>query len=268
MYVTSTDQNMAKLAINKSLLKEYDTNEGRTVYMTNGNEFQIQLYNPTQDEIAAGIWINNEKLSNLLVIRPGERIWLERYLDKAKKFKFTTYEVEDNVETENAISHNGEVRVEFYKKTQPLNFTYISQPLEYYTSDVKLNCDTICDTSNHITKGISINCGTLGIETNSLCATADSGLSRGLSKSTKLLNATNSIETGRVSEGSYSSQRFNESYSQFSSWAFKTETIKILPESRKPYTSNDLEKIYCTECGRKLKTKYKFCPFCGNKIDY
>ena len=38
---------MAQLAINKSLLKEYSTNEdSRVVYMHNNEEFQIQLFNP------------------------------------------------------------------------------------------------------------------------------------------------------------------------------------------------------------------------------
>ena len=45
------------------------------------------------------------------------------------------------------------------------------------------------------------------------------------------------------------------------------EEIKILPMSEKPYTASDLQKIYCCECGRKLNTKYKFCPYCGTKIE-
>ena len=51
------------------------------------------------------------------------------------------------------------------------------------------------------------------------------------------------------------------------SYPFRTEIIKILPESQKPVYSNDLQKIYCTNCGRKLKNQYKYCPYCGNKIN-
>ena len=41
------EKKMAQLAINKSLLKEYSTNEdSRVVYMDNNDEFQIQLFNP------------------------------------------------------------------------------------------------------------------------------------------------------------------------------------------------------------------------------
>lgn len=63
--------NYAKIAKNKSLLKEYDN---RTVYLKDGDEFQIQLFNPEIEEIAARITINGIQLSNDIVIRPGERI--------------------------------------------------------------------------------------------------------------------------------------------------------------------------------------------------
>ena len=75
-------------------------------------------------------------------------------------------------------------------------------------------------------------------------------------------------ETGRVEVGSVSNQKFDEVNIDFEYFPFVTEKIKLLPISQKPYTVNDLHKIYCTECGRKLKTNYKFCPFCGSKIDW
>jgi rRNA maturation endonuclease Nob1 len=53
----------------------------------------------------------------------------------------------------------------------------------------------------------------------------------------------------------------------FESWSFRTETILLLPTSNKPVSDSDLKKIYCCECGRKLQKKYKFCPYCGAKID-
>jgi hypothetical protein len=75
----------------------------------------------------------------------------------------------------------------------------------------------------------------------------------------------NTKETGRVSDGSYSSQQFQEVNIDTEIIPFVTETIKILPRSQKPYTKNDLEKVYCTNCGRKIKPKFKYCPFCGTK---
>ena len=73
------------------------------------------------------------------------------------------------------------------------------------------------------------------------------------------------IETGRIDKGSYSNQKLEHINIEFENWHFKKEVIKILPSSRKPYTSSDIKKIYCTNCGRKINTKYKFCPYCGTK---
>ena len=74
-------------------------------------------------------------------------------------------------------------------------------------------------------------------------------------------------ETGRIEAGSTSNQEFDNVNMDFEYFPFVTEKIKILPISQKPFTPNDLHKIYCPECGRKLKSTYKFCPFCGSKID-
>ena len=127
--------NYAKIAKNKSLLKEYSTSESsRTVYLNDGDEFQIQLFNPETTEIGAKIYIDNEPLSNIIILNPGERMWLERYTDKAKKFKFRVYTVDgDSKEVERAISHNGEIKIEFYRKQKPIEVhTYHSPTYIYY----------------------------------------------------------------------------------------------------------------------------------------
>ena len=108
-------KDMAKLAMNKSLLKEYSYNNyNRVVFLNDNDEFQIQLFNPKSKKIAAKIYINDVALSNMIVLKPGERVWLERYLDKAKKFKFSTYEVDSSAEAQNAIRNNGNIRIKFY----------------------------------------------------------------------------------------------------------------------------------------------------------
>ena len=91
------------------------------------------------------------------------------------------------------------------------------------------------------------------------CNTAASALSS--SQSTP-----NSIETGRIAEGSYSNQKLNNVDLEFSPWACNTETIKIIPLSRKQVSSNDLKKQYCPSCGHKINDKYKFCPYCGENL--
>ena len=101
---------LSKIAVNKSLLKEYNNDNQRTVYLNDGEEFQIQLFNPHSYNIGAKVYINNEYLGNIIVIRPGQRLWLERYLDSSNKFKFSVYSVENTYESKKAIQHNGNMK--------------------------------------------------------------------------------------------------------------------------------------------------------------
>lgn len=110
----------ASICINKSQLKLYNKQDKfPTYYLDNGQEFQIQLFNPTQDTILAKIQLNGKSISQGgLVLKPGERVFLERYLDIAKKFLFETYEVSNTNAVKQAIAHNGDFKVEFYRESQ------------------------------------------------------------------------------------------------------------------------------------------------------
>ena len=289
---------MAKVAVNKSLLKEYNNSEQseRVVYLNNGDDFQIQLFNPERTTIGAEVYVNGEKLSGILVLKPGERIWLERFTDKSVKFKFSTYNVEDGYseEVQNAIADNGVIIVKFFKERKK-NYWWSDDTSNHIkvTYDNLVN-DLVCttDTALKCRNGISV---INSFETNSamnnllkpestyskectcnLTSEADSisSYSCGSYMNEKSFkdsygndNLSNTIETGRISEGGYSSQKFNNVNIDFEYYPFKTEVIKILPVSRKPYNSSDLNKIYCTECGRKLNPKYKFCPYCGTRCN-
>jgi len=86
-----------------------------TVYLNNGDEFEIELFNPTQNKVLAKIELNGKSIGNGIVLRPGERVFLERYLDEAKKFLFETYVVNgNNKEVQESIAKNGDVVVKFY----------------------------------------------------------------------------------------------------------------------------------------------------------
>ena len=90
-----------------------------TVYLNNGDEFEIELYNPTQNKVLAKIEMNGNSIGNGIILRPGERIFLERYLDEAKKFLFETYVVNgDNKEVQQAIANNGDVVIKFYDEVR------------------------------------------------------------------------------------------------------------------------------------------------------
>lgn len=112
----------ANLAINKSRIKIYNTSgQMPTYYLQKGQEFAIELFNPTSDVVLAKVFLNNKPISQGgLVLNPGQRVFLERYLDVAKKFLFDTYEVSNSAEVQKAIQDNGDFKVEFYKETQPV----------------------------------------------------------------------------------------------------------------------------------------------------
>ena len=275
----SEKKSMMAIAIAKSICKEYSTSSySRVVYLENGQEFQIQLFNPHNFTIGAEIFINDEKLSNRLVLKPGERVWLERYLDVKKKFKFSTYEVEgNNKDVQEAIKDNGNIEVKFYKESRNKeyypsvivydnnwlnnkndNITYPSPISVFYNSSNGSTTENYCN----YTSKTSNCCTNLNTNYDSSISTQDTNYTSSISIPDEMI-----CETGRIETGSQSTQEFNNVNMDFEYFPFITEKIKLLPISQKPFTANDLHKIYCPECRRKLKTTYKFCPFCGSKID-
>lgn len=88
------------------------------VYLQDKEEFQIELFNPLQNCVLADIKLNGKSISKTgLVLNPGQRFYLDCFLDDRKKFVFSTYEVDDTDEVSNAIAKNGLLEVYFYKET-------------------------------------------------------------------------------------------------------------------------------------------------------
>jgi|TARA_R110000851_G_scaffold848_3_gene2871 hypothetical protein len=117
----------ANLAINKSRIKKYG--KSKTIpsyYLEKGQEFQIELFNPTQGKILTTIKLNNKPISGGLVIRPGERVFLDRFLDTNKKFLFDTYNVDNTKSAKKAIEPNGDVEIAFFKEVEPTQTTFFS----------------------------------------------------------------------------------------------------------------------------------------------
>ena len=273
-------EKLAKLAINKSLLKEYSNSSNeRIVYMNDGTEFQIQVFNPYSYVIGVSFEFNNHnKTSQLLVLRPGERVWLDRFLDDESKLLFSTYQVGVSKVVQEAIKDNGTLCIKFYKERENKpRVSYIKEYQPCGTIDVYYNnignsyCldDNIninCASSTNICSAIDcslslINSSINQAPTDSTCTSYSSST---LTKSISLPKS-KSIETGRIEKGSHSNQKFENVYKDFEYLPFKTEYIKILPTSQKQINSNDLQKKYCYECGKKLNPKFKFCPSCGAK---
>ena len=279
MNVISQDA-FAKIAVNKSLLKEYSSSKyQRVVYLNDGDEFQIQLFNPEKFPIAAKIHLNGEELSDMLVLRPGERIWLERYLDQARKFKFSTYEIEDSYEAKEAASLNGEVKIQFYRVKTPRQNSVIniSCPIStigsptsiYYNAINSSDCQVRSISEPELASNLnSVNLASSGMSEETWYKSSYiSDNACNFYASSTAAEPERSIETGRVEQGGYSNQKFSYVNYDFEDWPFRTETISILPLSRKPVTASDLKKRYCSNCGRKLSPKHKFCPYCGTKVE-
>ncbi len=280
----------ANIAVNKSRLKVYkNTGDLPTYYLKKGQEFQIELFNPTTDVILAKIILNGNPISQGgLVLNPGQRVFLDRYLDVAKKFLFDTYEVSNTEEVKKAIEKNGDFKVEFYRERVPnyLNTLAINSntargfggtlinntTIGGYASSIPNGSVNLTNTSGHIgttalyNASVDLtNCagsitfdsmdGTLSIDTPS----ENKSLKRSFARS-------KSIETGRVEKGSDSDQKVVTVNKTFDYFAFHTVEYKMLPVSQKINTVEDIQvKVYCTNCGAKLGKGHRFCGKCGTK---
>lgn len=248
-----------------------------TVYLQNGDEFEVELFNPTTNKVLAKIEINGNSIGGSgIVLRPGERVFLERYLNDAKKFLFETYKVSgNNSQVQEAIKNNGDIVVKYYSEYIPMNLnlngsvTTWTQPIWYGTTGESFTTTPINNTFTTTTNGQNLyftnTSASVGstLRSSSLKtqdfkseATMDSYLSDDKPKE---------IETGRIEKGSNSDQSFTYDYSQFNSWHFAQSVWKILPLSQKPIMREDLV-VYCAECGgKRKKDTHKFCPLCGTQ---
>ena len=240
MYYTTTSVSKptAHITKKKSRLKVYN---GHVVFLNDKDNFEFEIHNPTQKSVLCKIKINGEYISTSgVVIRPGQRVFLERFLDTNNKFEFSTYEVKDTSANRTAIDLNGDVRIEFYNEQ-----TY--QP--NYNSTLTLrNYGTTTTGGPYY--------GDMTFTTSNSAPTAYYSNTSSVS---------NTIETGRVEKGEKSKQQFINSYNNFEYNVSHQISLKILPLGTKNKTTDDI-KHYCTECGTKTKSKYKFCPSCGNKL--
>jgi hypothetical protein len=223
-------------------------------YLKNGEEFEIEIFNPTTDVISADISINGKSISNrVLVLRPGERVFLERYLDSNKKFKFDTYEVDGSGEAQKAIENNGSVSVSFKKQKETPDYFPVAN-LDWI--NVRRSRSTFgggyVGQSN--TSSYSGPNGTMSLYSASL-----------IDDSNAINCCATPVETGRVEEGSISNQEFTNVNYEWEYTSFYTTEFKIYPTSAEPAATIDDYVQYCSGCGKKRKKNDQFCPKCGTK---
>lgn len=259
-YQKNDDKPCAYITKNKQRIKQF----GQNVYLKDGSEFEIELYNPSRNTVLSKIKINGNFISGGgIILRPGERVFLERYLDVRRKFKFETYSVDSTNETMNAIANNGDVEILFYEEEDMIDVRLNSYPwtndYTYINRDINTGGSYPRYGVTFTTSNTVINSADANINLTSLNTSNDT-VSRRLTKKSK------SIETGRVEKGSSSNQEFNSVSKNFNSWTVSTSVWKLLPESQRPVEKRDLiEK--CPKCSTKLKkSSWKFCPECGHQL--
>lgn len=241
----------ANIAVNRNRLKLY----GEKVYLKNDTHFEIELFNPKTTKVLAKIFLDGVEISSAgIVIKPGQRVFLERWIDEPKKFLFETYEAEDSKEAKKAVSENGKVKVEFYDQSIPTNLT-IMPTTWTYTVDYSNQPIYGGTTQNQVYFRSSIGGSNDIIGQNSSI----------INPSVKF-GPTSTVETGRAEKGEGSDQKFSSDNDAYNSWTCNTVHMQILPESQKPVEVKEIRN-YCTSCGsRHKKSSWKFCPNCGTKI--
>jgi hypothetical protein len=246
-------------------VKQYD---GNVIYLKNGEQFELELFNPKSEKVLAKISLNGKSLGSGIILRPGERVFLERYLDEAKKFLFETYEIEGNDSNAvKAIANNGSIEVEFYDEYKYSPYTTTVTYTPYQTNEWPW-----WNSPYYTTSGVTT--GTTSLKSTNLynmSCTSDTFLSSCCNnkeiKPKQECNCSNPIETGRVEKGGHSDQSFVYDSTSFQNQYTTKVTWKILPESQKVFAKEDL-KIFCVECGtRRKKSSHRFCPNCGTKFN-
>lgn len=237
------------------------------VFLNDGDEFEIELFNPLTVSVLADIKLNGQSISKTgLVVKPGQRVYLDCFIDDRKKFKFSTYEIENSGEALDATKNNGLLEVFFYKEDvitldnwqRKFDKIIVEKWYPYYPSYPYYKPTVWYGTTSPVYGGCLTTNGSSLIgsttTTNALYSTNNanvsytsgvdlSNLNVGGSLSNNMTPINSSIETGRVEKGEKSSQKFTEVDMDFENHYIASTIIQILPESRKPAEVKDVKKV-------------------------
>ena len=233
----------AFITIKKSRLKTFNKN----VYLKDNSEFEIELFNPDTITYGAKIEIDGQFISdNYLVLKPGERIFLKRYLNENQSFIYKTYIVENNNDdVKEAIKDNGNIKIYFYKE-----YIY-KEPIQ------KLSYLNYSSNTGNIKSKLTSSFFSTSVDN------SDFNFDQNIKSSFDCLDT---VETGKIFKGNSTDQKFEFINITFESSINHIIDWKLLPISQKPIEKKDLEeKSYCSNCGKKLKIQDLFCSKCGTK---
>ncbi len=264
-----------------SSVDELKTYQGNEIFLNNGDEFQIRLFNPLTEKIGVQLSINGKQSGNLLVLNPGEDVTIDRFIDDKRRMIFETYMYdESNPSAKRAVVNNGNIEIKFFKEHFQINTV---NPNWYYSNTITNNGSPIYTTlGNTDSMGTTYtSCNTVNNNFNSpgvfRCEAdlshqtldfADDFVNdvqepfKSRSKSLKSLK-----ETGIVSKGAKSDQNFKSVDVEFENFPFYQISYFLKPISEKNTSTREV-RDYCIQCHYRVRNNtWQYCPKCGNKIN-
>lgn len=226
------------------------------VFLEDKEEFEIELFNPLTVSVLSDIKLNGQSISKTgLVLKPGQRVYLDCFIDDKKKFIFSTYEIDGGQESLDATQNNGLLEVFFYKEDVITLDNWRSRfdrvivekyyPV-YYPNTYPWN-NIYCGGSFGTGGTTTLTNGIIGTTTTTINAyyPSNSNVNCSYTSNVDLSNSNmtsiNSIETGRVEKGEVSKQKFTEIEMDFEKNYISSTIIQILPESRKPVETKEIK---------------------------
>jgi len=247
--------------------------KGDKIYLDNGQEFEIEILNPLKESVLADIRLNGNSICKTgLVVKPGQRIYLDCFVDDKKKFIFQTYQVDGTQESLDAIADNGLMEVFFYKEQavtlqnwndrfhkviiheyHPVYYpVYPRWYPTYYTignGSITTNGTFTINNSgtsvyNTSTYGGVLNNGSYGTSFTNCSLTSGSLTSGSLTSGNAYYNSPvgGSLETGRVERGEKSNQQFVDVDMEFEKNYIHHLVFQLLPSSRQPKEITEVSK--------------------------
>lgn len=238
-----------------SSLDELKTYQGNDIFLNNGDEFQIRLFNPLQEKIGAQVSINGKSSNRLLVLNPGEVADIDRFIDERRRMIFETYKYDDsNPSARKAVANNGLIEIKFFKEYQPYYYNLTTSTF---------NCINTTGTPYYDNNTTTLTSNSVFTCSSNLDFVSDNESSTYKSKK---LSKSILKETGIVSKGEKSNQEFKSVDIQFETFPFYTISYKLKPMSEKNSYSTEV-RDYCTNCGYRIRNdKWMYCPKCGTKV--
>ncbi len=286
-----------EIMVNGQKRKLYGKKKNK-VYLYNGDNFQLNVFNPLQERIGISLKVNGTNVDDdLLVISPGQAIIIERYIGTNRKLTFSAYEIDTTNMSEEkitmakkAIEKNGVLEVIFWneKIKLPIITTATTITTNYYTDNFDftynrtftntpvLNEDLFTNQSISGIIGIQGPAGATGISGTNLIGSCNSTSTKSMEFNTAnflgdIQPEPSKIETGRIEKGEASKQYFTkidfEVGEQFYKIKFKLIPFSLKPVKKKLYNSTIIKQIVeGTQTAYKSESAVREYCKCGYRI--